>query len=113
MPSPFPGMNPYLEQTDVWHDFHQRFVSRLGDEIAHRIRPAFVTKVDENVYIHELEEDPRLLLGRPDVAVLEGAAEEASSHGSVATASQAFTIGRLLPTTDRIGESFIEIRARK
>jgi hypothetical protein len=23
MPSPFPGMNPYLEQADVWDDFHQ------------------------------------------------------------------------------------------
>ena len=23
MPSPFPGMNPYLEQDDVWHDFHK------------------------------------------------------------------------------------------
>ncbi|MGO9464835.1 MAG: DUF4058 family protein [Isosphaeraceae bacterium] len=21
MPSPFPGMNPYLEQDDAWHDF--------------------------------------------------------------------------------------------
>jgi hypothetical protein len=26
MPSPFPGMNPYLEQEDAWHDFHERFL---------------------------------------------------------------------------------------
>jgi hypothetical protein len=26
MPSPFPGMNPYLEQYDAWHDFHERFI---------------------------------------------------------------------------------------
>ena len=26
MPYPFPGMNPYLEQEDVWHDFHERFI---------------------------------------------------------------------------------------
>ena len=25
MPSPFPGMNPYLEQDDVWHDFRLCF----------------------------------------------------------------------------------------
>ena len=30
MPSPFPGMNPYLEQPDVWHDFHQGFIPRWG-----------------------------------------------------------------------------------
>lgn len=110
MPSPFPGMNPYLEQPDVWHDFHQRFIARMGDEVACGIRPAYVTKVDENVYIHELDSDQRLLLGRPDVAVLEGAGEDAGPRGLVATASQALTIGKLLPTTDRIGESFIEIR---
>ena len=46
MPSPCPGMNPYLEQPDVWHDFHQRFVAWLGDDIARSIRPAYVTKID-------------------------------------------------------------------
>jgi hypothetical protein len=25
MASPFPGMNPYLEQDDVWDDFHGAF----------------------------------------------------------------------------------------
>jgi Protein of unknown function (DUF4058) len=24
MPSPFPGMNPYLEQEDHWQDFHRK-----------------------------------------------------------------------------------------
>jgi hypothetical protein len=24
MPSPFPGMNPYLETDDAWHDFHEK-----------------------------------------------------------------------------------------
>ena len=26
MPSPFPGMNPYLEQEDAWRDFHEAFL---------------------------------------------------------------------------------------
>ena len=25
MPSPFPGMNPYLEHEDAWHNFHDLF----------------------------------------------------------------------------------------
>jgi hypothetical protein len=31
MPSPFPGMNPYLEA--IWHDVHERFlpVEDLGN----------------------------------------------------------------------------------
>ena len=26
MPSPFPGMNPFLEREEVWQDFHQSFI---------------------------------------------------------------------------------------
>jgi hypothetical protein len=26
MPSPFPGMDPFLEQQVIWHDFHERFL---------------------------------------------------------------------------------------
>ena len=29
VPSPFPGMNPYLEQADVWHDFHESLIPML------------------------------------------------------------------------------------
>ena len=27
MPSPFPGMDPYLEDPAFWHDFHDSFVT--------------------------------------------------------------------------------------
>lgn len=108
MPSPFPGMNPWLEQVDVWHDFHQRFITRIGDALALHIRPAYLTKIDENVYIHELSVEQRLLLGRPDIAVFEGSGVAASVPQNSATLPIAY--GSLLPSSDRISESFIEIR---
>ena len=39
MPSPFPGMNPYLEQDDVWHDFHERFVPLVATVLGSQLRP--------------------------------------------------------------------------
>ena len=30
MPSPFPGMNPYLEQPSVWAGFHNRLIVALA-----------------------------------------------------------------------------------
>lgn len=30
MPSPFPGMDPWLESPDIWPDFHNRFASGLS-----------------------------------------------------------------------------------
>ena len=109
MPSPFPGMNPYLEQKDVWHDFHQRFVARIGDTVAALIRPNYVTKIDENIYLHELSADQRLLLGRPDVALLDGN-RSANVATTASTSTQPRTTGMLLPTVDRMTKSFFEIR---
>jgi hypothetical protein len=50
MPSPFPGMNPYLEQEDVWHDFQKRFVARAADAIAGQVIPRYITMVGTHVF---------------------------------------------------------------
>lgn len=54
MPSPFPGMNPYLEQEDVWHDFHERFMPAAAEMLLPQVRPKYIVKLDEHAYIHEL-----------------------------------------------------------
>src|SRR4051812_21380352 len=33
MPSPFPGMNPYLERPRIWHGFHERLIAAMADAI--------------------------------------------------------------------------------
>lgn len=114
MPSPFPGMNPYLEQNDVWHDFHGRFVTRVADSLTSRIRPKYIAKIDENVYIHELSAEQRLLLGRPDVGVL--ANQPTAGSPATATASRAIAaplFGHVEPAVDFLREPFIEIRDRE
>jgi hypothetical protein len=64
MPSPFPGMNPYLEQEDAWHDFHQRFPHVAGSILNQQLAPNYIVKADETVFIHELAYGERQLLGR-------------------------------------------------
>jgi hypothetical protein len=39
MPSPFPGMDPYLESPDIWPDFHHRFAEHVSAEL-NRTLPA-------------------------------------------------------------------------
>jgi Protein of unknown function (DUF4058) len=69
MPSPFPGMNPYLEQDDVWHDFHERFLPAAAEAIGSQVQPDYIVKIDEHVYVHELPPEPRRFLGRADLGV--------------------------------------------
>jgi len=54
MPSPFPGMNPYLEHEDAWHNFHEQFPDRVVEVLEPQVGPNYFLKVDEHVYIHEL-----------------------------------------------------------
>lgn len=109
MASPFPGMNPYLEQTIVWHDFHERAIPLMADILAAQLDPAFVVKIDEHIYLQELPGDARRLLGRGDVLIPRNPAAQASS-GSLATLPAPFE-GRL-PGVDEERQSFLEIRDR-
>ena len=36
MPSPFPGMDPYLEQEILWHDFHEKFIPAAAAYLTRR-----------------------------------------------------------------------------
>ena len=49
MPSPFPGMNPYLEQEDVWHDFHERFLPAAAEFLMPRVRPKYIVRLDDEI----------------------------------------------------------------
>src|SRR6266436_5771844 len=84
MPSPFPGMNPYLEQEDAWHDFHERFIPVVAELIGAQVRPNYIVKIDEHVYIHELPADVRRLVGRADIALTTSPHQGLAADGSAA-----------------------------
>ncbi len=59
MPSPFPGMNPYLEA--IWHDFHERFIPAAAAYLVPQVRPRYFVSIDENVYLHDVRQDEQIL----------------------------------------------------
>lgn len=115
MPSPFPGMNPYLEQPSVWEDFHNRFMAYAGEALAAQVRPNFLVKLEERVYIHESSADERRKwLGKPDIAVMEGSTVH---RPVVATANpnlsnKVKSVITTLQDADIERHAFIEIRDR-
>ncbi len=110
MPSPFPGMNPYLEQERAWHDFHESFMPALRDVLTAQVRPNFIVKIDEHVFIHELPADTRLLVGRGDVAVTRSPFAPAGE--GVAGVALAAPAQVRFPAIDEESLSFLEIRDR-
>lgn len=60
MPSPFPGMDPYLERPSRWTGFHVRLITYLGEDLQPRLRPRYVAVVEERVYLEPTGRDRRL-----------------------------------------------------
>jgi hypothetical protein len=45
MPSPFPGMDPYLEQSKLWVDFHNRLADEISAQLNAKIRPDYFARL--------------------------------------------------------------------
>ena len=69
MSSPFPGMNPYFEQSAHWLDFHTEFLSALRRLLAPQVGPKYIVQLEEHIYIHDLPPEPRQRLGNADISL--------------------------------------------
>src|SRR5947207_9923988 len=109
MPSPFPGMNPYLEQNDTWEDFHQDFITRTREILSEQVGPNYLVKIEVRLYLHELSAEERRYFGRADVGVTAPAAKPPAVAASLAPAPMRLT----LPAVDVERHSSLEIRDRR
>jgi len=50
MPSPFPGMNPYLERPNIWRDFHNTYIPALRAELQPRLVPKHYAQIQVHSY---------------------------------------------------------------
>ncbi|HSU66127.1 MAG TPA: DUF4058 family protein [Tepidisphaeraceae bacterium] len=111
MPSPFPGMNPYLEQEDIWHDFHERFIPAVAEMLLPQVRPKYIVRLDQQAYVHELPAEERRLIGRPDVYLARGSAGTEAVASS--TSAKSPILGSVPLAVDVEKESYVEIRDRQ
>src|SRR5207248_3904973 len=85
MPSPFPGMDPYLEDPGLWPDVHHGLISQMQAVLNAQLRPKYVVRVEERVYVSD-EDDPGREGIIPDLRL---AAREGSGDGGLHEASSA------------------------
>ncbi len=91
MPSPFPGMDPYLETPALWSDFAASFITYWRDALIECLPSNYEARIDEKVSLIEAT-PPRRKLIEPDVAV--------TQHGpSVAPPSAPAGVATLEPVT--------------
>jgi hypothetical protein len=107
MPSPFPGMDPYLEGP-TWMSFHGQLIAEIARQLAPRLRPKYVALMDERVVWDAPEDDVWIdtVEAKPDVAVVHSP-HEGKIQGATALAAP-LTMATVMPTP--ITHRSIEIR---
>lgn len=70
MPSPFPGMDPFLEDPPTWPNFHAAMIGEIQAALNRTLRPKYAARIEERVYISD-EDDPGRQLIAPDVRIVE------------------------------------------
>lgn len=93
MLSPFPGMNPYLEDPAIWPGVHTSLISEIRNRINAQAPRRYFADIEERVYVLD-QDDPAHRLIIPDVSVRDFQpnevggrmmAEQNSAAGGVAT----------------------------
>ncbi len=90
MPSPFPGMDPYLELTE-WSNFHFDLIAQLKDQLQPLILPNYLVVTETRVYLERSEGDAQRFI--PDLGIQSTGADGAK-WGSATSA-----VAEIEPTT--------------
>lgn len=97
MPSPFPGMDPYLEASYRWQDFHTQFLVSIREVLVPKVRPRYSVHIERYVSLMEWETGEEVAKRRPDVTITEGEPLAPATSGVVATTVQ--TLESVIITT--------------
>jgi hypothetical protein len=107
MPSPFPGMDPYLEDPRLWPGVHHRLISVIAEQLSRRLRPAYFVEVEERVYLRD-DDDPRPQFFVPDAHVVETGWGGSPQGDAAAVIDQPLVLS--LPGPAEIREAYLEVQ---
>jgi hypothetical protein len=112
MPSPFPGMDPYLEAPTLWPEVHNRLIVGIADMLGPILLPDYYVAIEQRTYLNTPTDS--LLVGIPDVSVVSQTSRDrlpSQRPDRIATLSrpgepQTVTI----PLAEEVRERYLEIR---
>lgn len=111
MPSPFPGMDPYLETPQLWPDVHSTLINEIRNALNPKLRLRYVARVELRVYVSDEDDPARDAWRVPDVRV-----ERTAKRKRPKTTKRAEALAIAEPLNipflvqDEIEEAFLEIR---
>lgn len=111
MPSPFLGMDPFIE-SQKWTDFHHEFISSIRADLIPKVRPRYVVDVEQYVFLSRGAEGEEKPLA-PDVAVVDSETQWPGASAELSTATMIQPVTCTLPSIRRKRQGYLLIRDRE
>ncbi len=120
MANPFPGMNPYLEQSEYWSDFHNQLIGAIARALIPQLLPKYRVVTDKWVY--KIAGSTLIAIGRPDVTVqlaVSGVELQRRDSASISTRTatavavsqpSVLPISVSVPMREEVRQSYIEVK---
>jgi hypothetical protein len=110
MPSPFPGMDPYLESQGFWRDFHASFLIFCRIALRAVLPKHYTALIDERISLVDLSAEAQPDY-RPDVAIArENHGRPSAGDRGVLATLEPVTVPLAIEELDEIRLRWIEIR---
>jgi hypothetical protein len=111
MPSPFPGMDPYLEHPTIFPGLHNRLVAVLSESLQAKLPPPSFAEIGERVWVEVsqrfIEPDARVL--RSDRTAGEHGEDEQGGGAATTATTRSRPVVVTVPHDER-RETLVEIR---
>lgn len=116
MPSPFPGMDPYLEDPAVWPGVHNFYIAEMMATLNEQLRPRYYANIEDRVYLSDEDDAGRAVI-IPDVRILPSKKKKTGPpERNVGTSPRTAIAEPVIVTTlfeEEISESYIRVVERQ
>lgn len=108
--SPFPGMDPYLEESRYWRQVHTALIIDIQRYLAHQLQPHYFIEIEQRTYLAVIPPEDT---GIPDVVVIDA---YHYPQGNVMVSTPQFvmrpvTAALPMPSPEQVTERYLQIRA--
>jgi len=110
MKSPFPGMDPFIETSGLWEEFHSHFIEKLYDAVTDVIPEKYEVRTTRRSYVELVEpEGKEARPFQPDVGISEpGSQTQHPVKSTTASVAQEETDAEVVSLRAVIAEEFRE-----
>jgi len=108
MPWTFPGMNPYLENPELWSEVHYRLITALADAIESEIGLKYRVAIEKRTYFSDGLE--AVSVGITDLSILSQRSKKDKTPSITTLRTEGEFVTVTLPLPETVREGYLEIR---